>query len=77
MNTISKNDMAVVEMQRAARKTGYSLSVSRNEAPYLAKVINPQGCNIICKASSDDRLTAANEAWNKFIEIAKELDIEL
>ena len=77
MNNITENDMAVVEMQRAARKTGYSLNVSRNQSPYLARVINPRGCMIICEASSDDRLTAANEAWNQFLVIAKELNIKI
>lgn len=77
MNNITENDMRVVEMQRNSRKNGYTLRVSRN-APYNAKIINPQGLAVICESTDhDNRLDAANDAWNKFLIIAKDFEIDI
>jgi len=75
---ISEIDMKVVEMQRMVRRNGYSLQVSRKGPSFTASVWNGVTQHVCCKATGhDNRLDAANDAWDQFKIIANELDIKL
>lgn len=74
---ISEIDMQVVNLQRMVRRNGYSLTVSKNGPLFKSYITNPVTQWTGCEAQSENRFNSANDTWEKFKILAKNLGIEL